>query len=255
VGQLTVSRNPRSVRGRAGPLNFTNNSTSKIIDHGCVITLRRPGMTLSRIGHRRASSRSGLILLAQAQADQDMPTPVPALSARASVQRSVHDLTSLQYQRTSAHASPPSGTSRPSGRSTPHMEHSATSSGRRRLSLGPAGAESATASRRPTGNGSGGHAWGIAIADEACEAMTSSTRDRSRGSPLVPFPRPGHQLVTPMRQARSYSSPLVVSQARSYQARWSTVVLMFRPLKTNQVSAASLLVRSGGSRRSRTWPR
>jgi hypothetical protein len=91
----------------------------------------------------------------------------------ASVQRSVHDLTSLQYQRMSSHAPPPSGTSRPSGCVTPHIKHSATSSGRRRWSLCSAGAAGSDgASRRPTGNGSGCLTWGVAIADEACRAMT-----------------------------------------------------------------------------------
>ena len=42
---------------------------------------------------------------------------------RAPVQRSVQDLASLQYQWTSSHASPPSGTSRPSGSAMPHREH------------------------------------------------------------------------------------------------------------------------------------
>jgi hypothetical protein len=51
---------------------------------------------------------------------------------RAVVQRSVHDLASLQYQRMSAHAGPPSGTSRPSGSAVPHRVHWAISSGRSR---------------------------------------------------------------------------------------------------------------------------
>jgi hypothetical protein len=42
------------------------------------------------------------------------------------VQRSVHALASLQYQRTSAHAWPPSGTIRPSGSSMLHSAHLAT---------------------------------------------------------------------------------------------------------------------------------
>ena len=48
------------------------------------------------------------------------------------VQRSVHDSASLQYQRMSVHAWPPSGTSRPSGRAMPHKEHWVTSSRRSR---------------------------------------------------------------------------------------------------------------------------
>jgi hypothetical protein len=46
--------------------------------------------------------------------------PVPGSLA---VQRSVHDLASLQYQRMSAQAWPPSGTSRPVGSPIPHNEH------------------------------------------------------------------------------------------------------------------------------------
>jgi hypothetical protein len=72
---------------------------------------------------------------------------------RAATQRSVHDLTSLQYQRTPSHELPPSGTSRPSGRATPHMEHSATSSGRRRLPPSPVADGS--------GVGSAGAGWGL----------------------------------------------------------------------------------------------
>jgi hypothetical protein len=42
---------------------------------------------------------------------------------RLPVQRSVHVLASLQYQRTSAQAWPPSGTIRPVGSAIPHNEH------------------------------------------------------------------------------------------------------------------------------------
>jgi len=53
--------------------------------------------------------------------------PAAAVSAagtrRFDVQRWVHDLASLQYQRRSAHASPPSGTISPIGCSRPHREH------------------------------------------------------------------------------------------------------------------------------------
>ncbi len=71
-----------------------------------------------------------------------MPPPAPATASpeyagvcasrggRAVVQRSVHDLASLQYQRMSAHAWPPSGTSKARGSAMPHMAHSAASSGR-----------------------------------------------------------------------------------------------------------------------------
>ena len=53
--------------------------------------------------------------------------PVPGSLA---VQRSVHDLASLQYQRMSAQACPPSGTIRLSGSSMPHSEHWAGCDGR-----------------------------------------------------------------------------------------------------------------------------
>jgi hypothetical protein len=53
--------------------------------------------------------------------------PVPGSLA---VQRSVHDLASLQYQRMSAQACPPSGTIRSSGSSMPHSEHWAGCDGR-----------------------------------------------------------------------------------------------------------------------------
>jgi len=39
-------------------------------------------------------------------------------------------MASLQYQRMSVHAWPPSGTRRPSGSAMPHKEHWATSNGR-----------------------------------------------------------------------------------------------------------------------------
>jgi len=42
---------------------------------------------------------------------------------RLAVQRSVHALASLQYQRMSAQAWPPSGTIRPVGSAIPHNEH------------------------------------------------------------------------------------------------------------------------------------
>jgi len=42
---------------------------------------------------------------------------------RLAVQRSVQDLASLQYQRMSAQACPPSGTIRPVGSAIPHKEH------------------------------------------------------------------------------------------------------------------------------------
>ena len=46
-----------------------------------------------------------------------------ACRGRLAVQRSVHALASLQYQRMSAQAWPPSGTIRPVGSEIPHNEH------------------------------------------------------------------------------------------------------------------------------------
>ena len=48
------------------------------------------------------------------------------------VHRSVQDLASLQYQRMSAQACPPSGTIKPIGRVMPHSEHWADCNWRRR---------------------------------------------------------------------------------------------------------------------------
>src|SRR5437660_6368961 len=55
------------------------------------------------------------------------------------VHRFVHDVASLQYHRTSAHAGLPSGTKRPSGSAMPHKEHWAASNGRGRLRCAAAG--------------------------------------------------------------------------------------------------------------------
>ena len=57
-----------------------------------------------------------------------------ACRGRFAVQRSVHDLASLQYQRMSAQAWPPSGTIRPVGSAIPHSEHWADGKGRCRSS-------------------------------------------------------------------------------------------------------------------------
>jgi hypothetical protein len=46
--------------------------------------------------------------------------------AESAVQRRVHDLVSLQYQRMSAHAEPPSATIRSADRWSPHSQHSTT---------------------------------------------------------------------------------------------------------------------------------
>src|SRR6516162_9763319 len=55
-----------------------------------------------------------------------------ACRGRFAVQRSVHDLASLQYQRMSAQAWPPSGTISPIGSAIPHSEHWADCNWRRR---------------------------------------------------------------------------------------------------------------------------
>jgi hypothetical protein len=57
-----------------------------------------------------------------------------ACRGRLAVHRSVHALESLQYQRMSAQAWPPSGTSRPVGSAIPHNEHWADGKGRLRSS-------------------------------------------------------------------------------------------------------------------------
>ena len=57
-----------------------------------------------------------------------------ARRGRLAVHRSVHALASLQYQRMSMQAWPPSGTSRPVGSVIPHNEHLADGSGRFRSS-------------------------------------------------------------------------------------------------------------------------
>ena len=57
-----------------------------------------------------------------------------ACRGRLAVHRSVHDLASLQYQRMSAQAWPPSGTIRPVGSAIPHSEHWADGKGRCRSS-------------------------------------------------------------------------------------------------------------------------
>jgi hypothetical protein len=63
------------------------------------------------------------------QARRGLGSPTEGIEARRpvpdslAVQRSGHDLASMQYQRMSAQACPPSGTIRSSGSSTPHSEH------------------------------------------------------------------------------------------------------------------------------------
>jgi len=96
---------------------------------------RDPCRTRLRVGYTAGCAASNMLPGRYADALSGTASPGPAralpgpdgMSARpggrAVVQRSVHDRASLQYQRTSAHAWPPSGTSRPSGSAMPHMEH------------------------------------------------------------------------------------------------------------------------------------
>ena len=135
---------------------------------------------------------------------------------RAVVQRSVHDFASLQYQRMSAHAWPPSGTSRPSGSAMPHMEHWAASSGRSRSRRVAAGC-SASARRGPAGRCSGPVPGDTVVTDETCGAMIPP-----RGTPVTRLPapctKPGTAAGDVDRQARSYQARSWWA-ARSYQAR------------------------------------
>jgi hypothetical protein len=151
---------------------------------------------------------------------------------RGVVQRSVHDFASLQYQRMSAHAWPPSGTSRPSGCAMPHMEHWAASSGRsrsRRLAVGGP----ASARRGPAGRCSGPVPGDTVVTDETCGAMIPP-----RGTPVTRLPapctKPGTAAGDVDRHARSYQARSLwaarsyqdrswLGQARSYQARVSKV--------------------------------
>jgi hypothetical protein len=131
---------------------------------------------------------------------------------RAVTQRSVHDLTSLQYQRTPSHELPPSGISRPSGRAAPHKEHSATSNGRRRFPPSPVGDGSAGTDRGSTGNCSGCLTWGIATIDETCGAMTPP-RGTGREAARSSFP------VVRTAGWRHESGKLAHTQARSWLAK------------------------------------
>ena len=72
---------------------------------------------------RSADALSGTASPAPAKASLEAVGVCARPGGRAVVQRSVHDMASLQYQRLSAHAGPPSGTNRPSGSAMPHMEH------------------------------------------------------------------------------------------------------------------------------------
>jgi hypothetical protein len=128
----------------------------------------------------------------------------------AAVQRSVHDMTSLQYQRMSAHAWPPSATSRPSGSAMPHRQHRATSGGHRRSYRVAAGGSAGTR-RGPAGSCPGPVSGNIVITAEACEAMIPP-RGTQVTRPLAHLQGPGRPACDVIRQARSY-------QARSWLAK------------------------------------
>ena len=126
----------------------------------------------------------------------------------AAVQRSVHDITSLQYQRMSEHAWPPSATSRPSGSAMPHKQHRATCGGHRRSHC-VAGGGSADTRRGPPGSCPGTISGEVTA--EACEAMIPP-RGTQVTRPPAHLQRPGRPACDVIRQARSY-------QARSWLAK------------------------------------
>jgi hypothetical protein len=157
-------------------------------------------------GHRRADAGAHRLDNATDVTDRGSPCRATAGCCRAVVQRSVQDLTSLQYQRMSAHAWLPSGTRRPSGSVTPHMEHPATSSGRSPPSSGSGAGEFTGASQGLGGSGSGCLTCCKVSTDVASDAMTPP-----RGTGHEGLPGPGTAARGSARD--SYL------QARSYQAR------------------------------------
>jgi len=135
------------IKGHTGTLRARAGYVLDVAAPAC----RRRGPSNGQAGS--ASCRMPLSGLVGGAPGNAAPAPATALPGSAGVwaclggpavvQRSVHDLASLQYQRMSAHARPPSGTSRASGSAMPHMAHSATSSGRRfrcAAACGPASA-------------------------------------------------------------------------------------------------------------------
>jgi len=150
---------------------------------------------------RSADAPSGAGSPASAKALSGVAGMYARLGGRAVVQRSVHDLASLQYQRMSAHAWPPSGTSRPIGSAMPHREQWATSNGRRRSS--PCAAARSC---------SGPLARNLVVTDEACGAMIPPRGTLVTRPPGPSFPKPGRPTRDVNRQARSY-------QARSWYAK------------------------------------
>ena len=107
--------------------------------------------------------------------------PVPGSLA---VQRSVHDLASLQYQRMSAQASPPSGTIRSSGNAMPHSEHWVDCDGRGwSLCCRAIGAPRACEMlvHRKSATPSGAPAGSTAVADGAYAAIVPPCEQNHRG--------------------------------------------------------------------------
>lgn len=102
--------------------------------------------------------------------------PVPGGLA---VHRSVHDLASLQYQRMSAQAYPPSGTIMPIGSAMPHSEHWADCGWRRRslrrLAIDAPRPRQMLVHRK-SASSSAAPAGSTAVADEVYAAMGSSAR-------------------------------------------------------------------------------
>ena len=205
-----------AARGEAGP------------DEGDKTQRWRVLRQLGRASYTADVASSGVLSSRPAGASSGAGSPAPATAVpgavgvcarpggRAVVQRSVHDLASLQYQRMSAHAWPPSGTSRPSGSAMPHMEHWAASSGRSRSRRVAAGG-SASARRGPAGRCTGPVPGDSARTDEACGAMIPPCRTRVTRPPVL-CTKPGMAAGDVDRQARSCQARSWWA-ARSYQAR------------------------------------
>src|SRR5215469_1177608 len=86
------------------------------------------------------------------------------------VHRSVQDLASLQYQRMSAQACPPSGTIRLVGSAMPHSEHWADCGWRRRslrcLAIDASRPRTMLVHRKSAGSSAAAPAGSVAVADE-----------------------------------------------------------------------------------------
>jgi hypothetical protein len=157
---------------RAGPPNVPTSSKRAAL--GCGAGYTADFASSNQPPGRSAGAPSGACSSAPAKA---LPLAVGVCSrpgVQAAVQRFVHDMASLQYHRISAHACPPSGTSRPSGSAMPHNEHCATSSARSRLRRVAVG-RSVSAGAGLTGSCSRPVSRYTGVTDEADWAMDSST--------------------------------------------------------------------------------